>query len=78
MGVEKQWADQFKDMYIESPEWYQGNYSHAIIASQLVNDFSGFGTQVNSSLSAASHSGAGSGGGGFSGGGFGGGGGGSW
>jgi len=78
MGVEKQWADQFKDMYIESPQWYQGNYSHAIIASQLVNDFSGFGTQVNSSLSTASHGGTGSGGGGFSGGGFGGGGGGSW
>jgi len=78
MGVEKQWADQFKDMYIENPQWYQGNYSHAIIASQLVNDFSGFGTQINSSLSTASHGGTGSGGGGFSGGGFGGGGGGSW
>jgi uncharacterized membrane protein len=78
LGVEKQWADQFKDMYIENPEWYQGNYSKAIIASQLVNDFSGFNTQVNNTLSTASHNKTGSSGSGFSGGGFGGGGGGSW
>jgi uncharacterized membrane protein len=78
MGVEKQWADQFKNMYIENPTWYQGNYGNAIIATQLANDLSGFGTQLNSSMATASHSGAGSSGGGFSGGGFGGGGGGSW
>ena len=78
MGVEKQWAEQFKDMYIEQPDWYQGNYGSAIIATQLANDLSGFGTQLNSSMTAASHGGAGSSGGGFSGGGFGGGGGGSW
>ena len=49
MGVEKQWAEQFKDMYIEQPDWYQGNYGSAIIATQLANDLSGFGTQLNRS-----------------------------
>lgn len=78
MGVEKQWAEQFKDIYIQNPDWYQGGTTNAIIATQFASDLSGFNTQIASSISHASRGGSGSGGGGLSGGGFGGGGGGSW
>lgn len=78
MGVEKQWAEQFKDIYIQNPDWYQGNVTNAFLATQFVGDLSNFNTQIASNISHASRGGAGSAGGGFSGGGFGGGGGGSW
>jgi len=78
MGVEKQWAEQFKDIYIQNPDWYQGSATNAFLATQFVGDLSNFNTQMGSNISHASRGGAGSAGGGFSGGGFGGGGGGSW
>ena len=76
-GVEKIWAERFKDMNLKSPEWYQG-YSGAAFNSVL------FTRSLNSSMSSfssAAHppSSSSSGfSGGFSGGGGGGGGGGSW
>lgn len=76
-GVEKQWAEQFKDISLPVPDWYSGSLAHGFIASQFVNDFGGFTSAMSRGMSAASHQSA-SGGGGFSGGGFGGGGGGSW
>lgn len=78
MGVEKQWAEQFKDIYIQNPDWYQGSATNAFLATQFVGDLSSFNSQIASNISHASRGGAGSAGGGFSGGGFGGGGGGSW
>ncbi len=78
MNVEKQWAEQFKDIYIQNPDWYQGNTANAFLATQFVGDLSSFNTQIASNISHASRGGSGSAGGGFSGGGFGGGGGGSW
>jgi uncharacterized membrane protein YgcG len=71
-GVEKQWADAFKDITIPAPGWYEGNNA----AFSAVNLSSSLGT-FSSSFAASSGS-SGSGGGGFSGGGGGGGGGGSW
>jgi uncharacterized membrane protein len=76
LGVEEEWAAQFKDLKLASPEWYsdqsQGNFNAAIFVSSLHN--------FSNSLVPTSKSGGSSGfsGGGFSGGGGGGGGGGSW
>jgi uncharacterized membrane protein YgcG len=79
LGVEKEWADQFKDIYNTRPEWYEG--SGPFVASALAHDLSRF-SSVASTVAASHPSSAGSGGSGFSGGGsgggFGGGGGGSW
>ncbi|HBE89750.1 MAG: hypothetical protein A3E37_02525 [Candidatus Andersenbacteria bacterium RIFCSPHIGHO2_12_FULL_46_9] len=81
LGVEKEWAKQFADIYKQSPSWYEGlagtHFNAAILASSL-GDFS---TTAQSTLTSrpSSASGGGSGfSGGGSGGGFGGGGGGSW
>ncbi|CAN5407788.1 hypothetical protein BH10PAT4_BH10PAT4_5100 [soil metagenome] len=72
LGVEKQWAKQFKEIDLtESTDWYTGNFA-AFSAVALVSDLSSsFATTVSSNTSVSS-------GGGSSGGGFGGGGGGSW
>jgi len=78
LGVENEWAAQFKDMYSETPNWYEGNFTGQLFAAHLVNDLAGFTTKVNSGFSQAASHNSGSSGGGFSGGGFGGGGGGSW
>lgn len=77
LGVEKKWAVQFADIYISPPNWYEGNFTGAIVVNQLAGDLSGFTSAANSGFSTSS-GGSGSGGGGFSGGGGGGGGGGSW
>jgi uncharacterized membrane protein len=79
MGVEKEWATQFNDLYTSPPSWYSGNFT-AFNAGYLVGSLStGFSPVVNSSFSAPRSSGSsGFGGGGFSGGGGGGGGGGGW
>lgn len=81
LGVEREWARQFADIYKQSPSWYEGpagtHFNAAILASSL-GDFS---TTAQSTLTSrpSSASGGGSGfSGGGSGGGFGGGGGGSW
>ena len=82
-GVEKIWADRFKDINMTPPDWYQGygqrNFNSVIFASSLSLSFSSFSSAATPSTSTTSSSGFGSGfSGGFSGGGGGGGGGGSW
>ncbi|MGH7241065.1 MAG: DUF2207 domain-containing protein, partial [Candidatus Saccharimonadales bacterium] len=71
LGVEKQWAGQFQDIYKTPPDWYAGNWS-TFNAVYLADSLSGSMSAMNSSFAAPSSSG--SGGGGFSGGGGGGGG----
>jgi len=72
-GLEKEWADEFKDVYKTPPTWYDGNFA-AFSVVALTNDISSFSTAA---MGAAASSAASSSG-GFSGGGGGGGGGGSW
>jgi len=89
-GIEKQWADKFKDIYKGKPDWYEGS-SDTFSTIYLANAMANFSTttatamtaSVNSSGGTISATGGGwSGGGGFSGGfsggGGGGGGGGAW
>ena len=77
LKVEKEWAGQFKDIYIEPPKWYSGSWTtfNVIAFSTSLNSFSAV---ANSSLMVAPSSGGSGFSGGSSGGGFGGGGGGSW
>jgi uncharacterized membrane protein len=77
LGVEKEWAKQFKDIYNQPPDWYQDSSSQAFSVLVFSDSLNNFSSQASSTLSSAPSS-SGSGGGGFSGGGFGGGGGGSW
>lgn len=74
-GLEKKWANKFKDIYKVQPDWYEGNMTNfnTVVFTSSINDFSSaasnsFGYSGSGSVSR----------GGFSGGGFGGGGGGSW
>jgi uncharacterized membrane protein YgcG len=80
-GVEKEWAEQFKNMYNEPPDWYQGTNGQVFNSVVLANSLSSFNKITSGSVASAPSS-ASSGGSGFSGGGsgggFGGGGGGSW
>ncbi len=80
LGVEKEWAGQFKDLLREPPGWYQGQSGSAFNSLLFVSMLSNMSTSVNHTFVAQPRSagGSGFGGGGFSGGGFGGGGGGSW
>lgn len=71
-GVEKKWAEVFKDIVIPAPDWYVGGNANAFSAVALSNSLGSF------SSSLASSGASGSSGGGASGGGGGGGGGGSW
>jgi uncharacterized membrane protein len=75
LKVEKEWANQFKDMYLQPPSWYEGNWTtfNMIAFTSSLNSFS----SSASSAFVSSPSGS-SGFSGSSGGGFGGGGGGSW
>lgn len=80
LGVEKEWAGQFEDIYDKMPPWYEdaggsGVFNAVLFADSLGNFKSSFAA---SAMTAASSGNSGLGGGGFSGGGFGGGGGGSW
>lgn len=79
-GVEKQWADRFKDVNLHEPDWYQGNYNGAfnshVFASSLHNSVNSFATSATPVSSTTGSSSGFSGG--SSGGGGGGGGGGSW
>jgi uncharacterized membrane protein len=83
LGVEKEWAEQFKDIYKQNPNWYEDRTGSPVAFNSLifVNSLNSFSSEANSSLYSNPSSGA-SGGSGFSGGGsgggFGGGGGGSW
>ncbi len=85
LGVEKQWAKQFKDIYTEEPEWYTGHRFATFSALVLTNSLTSATSSIASTIaSRPSQSGSGfssggfSSGGGFSGGGGGGGGGSSW
>lgn len=81
-GVERIWAERFKDIGIEQPSWYESYTTSAFTTMYLVNSLSsGFSPGVvTAATPTRSSSGFSSGfsGGGFSGGGGGGGGGGSW
>ncbi len=89
-GLEKKWADEFKDIYTQNPEWYEGNFT-TFNSFYLVNSLGSFNSSVvgKSSPSSSygsggfrsggwSSGGSGFGGGGSSGGGGGGSGGGGW
>lgn len=85
-GIERQWAEKFKDIYTTTPDWYVGS-NNTFNSLVLADSLRGFNNQTRSTLAAApsnsssSGSGFSSGGGfsgGFSGGGGGGGGGGAW
>ena len=87
LGVENEWAEQFKDLHIEPPEWAEGNVSswtpammaHAMSDLSHASAASVYNAPSSGGSSIAGGGGSGfSSGGGFSGGGFGGGGGGSW
>ncbi|WKZ31017.1 MAG: DUF2207 domain-containing protein [Candidatus Dojkabacteria bacterium] len=80
LKVEKAWADKFKDIYKEPPDWYSGSNMSTFNTIYLMNSLSNAATSMNSTFTSTPRS-SGSGfssGGGFSGGGSGGGGGGSW
>jgi len=83
LGVEKEWAQQFQDIYKQNPGWYEDGTGHPSAFNSLifVNSLNSFSSEANSSLY-SNPSSAASGGSGFSGGGggggFGGGGGSSW
>lgn len=80
LGVETQWADQFKNIYNSPPDWYAGNNLAAFNVGYLAGALSGgVTTAMNSSFGvSSSSSSSGFSGGGFAGGGGGGGGGGGW
>jgi uncharacterized membrane protein YgcG len=79
LGVEKQWAKQFEELYTSPPDWYAGNMSAFNVGYLAGSLGDGLNATMNSAFSAPSSSGSsGFGGGGFSGGGGGGGGGGGW
>lgn len=87
-GLEKKWAKEFEDLYVTSPDWYEGSnhsmFNSYILATSLGRmggQVSSYATPTNSANGfSSSHGGSGGSGfsGGSSGGGFGGGGGGSW
>lgn len=81
LKVEKDWAQQFKDIYTQPPNWYSDPTGATFSAVLFTNSLSSFNSNANRSLT-SNRSSAASGGSGFSGGssggGFGGGGGGSW
>lgn len=81
-GVEKIWAERFKDIGITQPSWYQSYNSNMFTTMYLANSLShSFSSNVISAATptrSSSGFSSGFGGGGFSGGGGGGGGGGSW
>lgn len=73
-GLEKKWAKQFEDIYLEEPNWYAGGAAH-FSATNFGSSLNGFRSSAAQAARSASSGGSG---GGFSGGGVGGGGGGSW
>lgn len=73
--VEEEWAEQFKDIFTEAPNWYGTTSGKAFSAGAFVADMGKLSSNISTAVAPKS---SGSGGGGSSGGGFGGGGGGSW
>jgi len=76
-GVADLWAKNFKNIYKNPPDWYDGNFT-TFSAVIFANEMSNFSSTASSSYSPPAASGSSGFGGGYSGGGFGGGGGGSW
>lgn len=77
LGVEKQWAEKFKDVNLSQPDWYESNsrtFNQAHMLHGLNSSYRSFSSPPVASGSSSGFSS----GGGFSGGGGGGGGGGSW
>lgn len=56
-GVEKTWAEAFKDLYTTPPDWYQGNWA-AFNTAVFVSHLNSSVTAVNSSFTAPSSSGS--------------------
>ncbi len=81
LRVTAKWAEKFKDLAMEPPEWYRGyagtRFNTLLFANSLNRSLSSAGTRMATNPSSGS-GGRGFGGGGFSGGGGGGGGGRSW
>jgi len=81
-GVERIWADRFKDIVLSNPSWYVGNNSSTFnsiyFANSMHRSVSTFSSAATPTRSSSGFSSGFSSGGGFSGGGGGGGGGGSW
>jgi len=83
LGLEKNWAAAFADIYREPPDWYRGTGHLGFHPTIFVSDLSGMTQHAATAMTSAPRSSGGSGfsgggGGGFSGGGFGGGGGGAF
>lgn len=78
LGVEKVWAERFKDAQVPQPDWYQGNetFNTLLFVNSLNSSFRSVESRMSTTSSSTGHSSGFSGG--FSGGGGGGGGGGSW
>jgi len=74
-GVEEKWAEQFKDIYLEEPHWYEGGQGNTFGIGAFTSELSDFSKSMTVASVPQS---SGSRGSGHSGGGFGGGGGGSW
>jgi len=77
LGLEKDWAKQFVDVYVAPPSWYGGNMS-TFNSVYLASSLNSFISANNVVFAAPSGSGGGGFGGGGAGGGGGGGGGGGW
>ncbi|BCX14299.1 MAG: hypothetical protein KatS3mg085_831 [Candidatus Dojkabacteria bacterium] len=82
-GIEKKWAQKFKDIYNQTPSWYEGSgsISDPIIFASMLNSFTNQTVSATSPQTSSSRGGGWSGGssfGGFSGGGGGGGSAGGW
>ncbi|MBI5906855.1 DUF2207 domain-containing protein [Candidatus Saccharibacteria bacterium] len=76
-GLEKDWAKQFKDLYTQPPDWYNGNWT-TFNTVYLASSLSGFGSYSSTVFSSPSSSSGNGFSGGGAGGGGGGGGGGGW
>jgi len=75
-GVEKEWAEVFKDIHIDAPSWYVSNNQNSFGSLALTQNLGAFSRSFAGSTGSSGS--RGSSGGGSSGGGSGGGGGGSW
>lgn len=81
LGAEKEWAAQFKDIYLTQPSWYESPTGVGFNSVIFIGNLNSFASATHGAITpsrGAAGGGSGFGGGGFSGGGFGGGGGGSW
>jgi len=76
-GVEKLWAERFKDVGLKQPEWYTSSHIGAFHSAAFVSSLDSSLKSVSIAAQTPHSSGSGFSG-GFSGGGGGGGGGGSW